>query len=152
MDANVTFRSTTFQNANRILANPPVDEDLLGAITRICAEASLQTALFSVVGTVRSSTVGVYDPSQEVYVMMKHESPLEIVSCAGRFQMSPDGPVIVAHAVLVDLHGAVVAGRLFTGTIAAAADVEIQPLTRLERRTAGAAEWLPADPLAKYRG
>ena len=88
-----------------MLGRLPYGKDLIVAVEGFCADHAIQTAVFSVIGSVTSATLGSYDQNQQVYVTLKRKEPLEIVHCTGNVSLK-DGKVAVhAHAMLADING-----------------------------------------------
>jgi predicted DNA-binding protein with PD1-like motif len=117
-----------FEVGRSIVASLPHDEDLLGSIEAFCTEASIQSAVFSLIGAVKSVTLGSYDQNQQVYVTAKREEPLEIVHCTGNVTLKDGGVAVHAHAVLADENGQTVGGHLFSETLVFAGEMFLQEL------------------------
>ena len=107
----------------------PYDEDLIASIEEICEEASIQMAVFSVIGAVSSVTIGVYDQKQQVYVTSTKKAPYEIVTCLGNVSLKDGNPMIHAHIVLTDEQEKTIGGHLFSETIIFAGEINLQELT-----------------------
>lgn len=119
---------TEYGCGRRCLVRLPHHLDLLRAIAEFCKSASIQMAVFSMVGTVTTVSYGCFDPKQQVYVTCREETPFEIVACAGNVCPASDGPFVQAHGVLSNEHGKIVAGRLFSDTILLAGELDLQEL------------------------
>ncbi|MBW2568128.1 MAG: DNA-binding protein [Deltaproteobacteria bacterium] len=103
--------------------------DLINSIEEFCKKASIQMAVFSVIGAVSSYTIGVYDQKQQVYVTFTEKAALEIVSCTGNVSLKEGKPFIHAHILLTDEHGKTIGGHLFPETIIYAGEINLQELT-----------------------
>ena len=117
-----------FEVGRSIVASLPHNEDLLNAIEAFCNKASIQTAVFSLIGAVKSVTLGSYDQNQQVYVTAKRQEPLEIVHCTGNISLRDGNIAVHAHAVLADEHGQTIGGHLFSETLVFAGEMFIQEL------------------------
>jgi len=141
-----TISHATFETERCILGRLPHGKDLLKTIEEFCAQNSIQTGVFSIIGSVMSATLGSYDQNQQVYVTFKKEEPLEIVHCTGNVSLK-DGKIAVhAHAVLADIDGQAVGGHIFSETVVYAGEIYIQellgkPLEREYDDTTGLPLW-----------
>jgi predicted DNA-binding protein with PD1-like motif len=118
----------TYETGRCMLGRLPHGKDLIRAIEDLCIENSIQTAVFFVIGSVASVTLGSYDHNQQVYVTRKKEAQLEIVDCTGNVSLK-DGKVAVhAHAVLADMNGQTIGGHIFSETIVYAGEIYIREL------------------------
>ena len=137
---------STFENGRSMLGRLPHGKDLIKTIEDFCTQNSIKTGVFSVIGAVKSVTLGSYDQNQQVYVTLKREDALEIVHCAGNVSLK-DGKVAVhAHAVLADINGETTGGHVFSETILYAGEFYIQellgkPLEREYDDTTGLLLW-----------
>lgn len=119
---------STFESGRCVLGRLPHGKDLLGAIEDFCVQNSIQTGVFSVIGSVMSVTLGSFDQNQQVYVTHKKEAQFEIVNCAGNVSLR-DGKVAVhAHAVLADINGQTVGGHIFSETTVFAGEIYLREL------------------------
>jgi uncharacterized protein len=142
---------TEYGCGRRYLVRLPPQEDLLLAIAEFCKSASIQMAVFSLVGTVTKVSYGCFDPKQQVYVTCKEESPFEIVACSGNVCPAGDQRIVQAHGVLSNEHGTLIAGRLFSDTILLAGELDLQelkgrPLQRVYDHATGLLLWQLSDP------
>lgn len=141
-----TITDSTFERGRCILGRLPHGKDLVKTIEEFCAQNSIQTGVFSVIGAVMSVTLGSYDQDQQVYVTVKKEEPFEIVHCTGNVSLK-DGKVAVhAHAVLADIDGRTIGGHIFSETVVYAGEIYIQellgkPLEREYDNTTGLPLW-----------
>ena len=71
-----------------------------------------------------------------MYVTVKEDRELEILSCTGNISIKEGRPFVHAHIMLADIHGATIGGHLFSDTVVFAGEIEIVELvgTPLERR------------------
>ena len=111
-----------------ILGRLPHGKDLLTAVEDFCAEHTIRTAVFSIIGSVTSATLGSYDQNQQVYVTYKKEEPLEIVHCTGNISVKDGVPHVHAHAVFADINGKTLGGHIFSETLVYAGEMYIQDL------------------------
>jgi predicted DNA-binding protein with PD1-like motif len=141
-----TITYSTFERGRCMLGRLPHGKDLLKTIEEFCAQNSIQTGVFSIIGSVMSATLGSYDQNQQVYVTFKKEEPLEIVHCTGNVSLK-DGKIAVhAHAVLADMNGQTIGGHIFSETMVYAGEIYIQellgkPLEREYDDTTGLPLW-----------
>lgn len=126
---------STFETGRRMLGRLPYGKDFVKIIEDFCVQNSIQTGVFSVIGSVMSVTLGFYDQNQQVYVTFKKEESLEILHCTGNVSLK-DGKVAVhAHGVFADMNGQTTGGHIFSETVVYAGEIYIQELlgTPLER-------------------
>ncbi|HUV76486.1 MAG TPA: PPC domain-containing DNA-binding protein [Desulfobacterales bacterium] len=135
-----------FELGCRFVGRLPHGKDLIASIEDFCIESSIQMATFSVIGTVSSATIGVYDQKQQVYVTFTENMPMEVVTCVGNVSLKDQAPVIHTHIVLGDERGKIIGGHLFSETVLYAGEMDLQelvgkPLERLYDRTTGLFLW-----------
>ncbi|MEA3428961.1 MAG: PPC domain-containing DNA-binding protein [Thermodesulfobacteriota bacterium] len=118
-----------FQQRRLFVGNLPHGKDLILSIEEFCEDASIQMAIFSIIGAVSSATIGAYDQKQQVYVTFKEEAALEIVSCTGNISLKEGKPFIHAHILFADEQGKTIGGHLFSETIVFAGEINLQELT-----------------------
>ena len=135
-----------FELGCRFVGRLPHGKDLIASIEDFCIESSIQMATFSVIGTVSSATIGVYDQKQQVYVTFTENMPMEVITCVGNVSLKDQAPVIHAHIVLGDECGKIIGGHLFSETVLYAGEMDLQelvgkPLERNYDRTTGLFLW-----------
>lgn len=133
------------------------EADLLSAVSDFCRRHSISMATFQAAGAVSRFTLGVYDPTQQVYVTHTEEAPREIVSCWGTVTAGDGNPVPAGHIGLADDRGRVTGGRLFSETRVICAELVLTELTGpdLTRRydpATGLELWERADSGESARG
>jgi predicted DNA-binding protein with PD1-like motif len=124
-----------FSLGRRFLGRLPRGGDLNRCIEIFCQRAAIQTASFSVIGSVSSCTLGVFDQSQQVYVTIKETEPFELAACTGNVSLEDGNPIVRAHAVLGNEKGKIIGGRIFSETLVFGGELDLQeligdPLTR----------------------
>ncbi|RLB81265.1 MAG: DNA-binding protein [Deltaproteobacteria bacterium] len=135
-----------FKAGRCMLGRLPYRKDLIAAVEDFCANHAIEMAVFSIIGSVTSATLGGYDQNQQVYVTFKKEEALEIVHCIGNVSLK-DGKVAVhAHAVFADINGRTIGGHIFSETVVYAGEIYIQellgkPLQREYDDTTGLLLW-----------
>jgi len=123
---NISY--SEFQVGRFFLGKLPFGRDLKESVEDFCKEASIRTAVFSVLGSVSSVTLGCYDQKQQVYVTFNEETPLEITACIGNVTIKDGSPFVHAHIVLSDEKGKIIGGHLFSETIIFAGEISLQEL------------------------
>lgn len=122
------FRQKMYYNDRHFIEAIPSGSDLIDAIVSICRENSIETAVFSVIGSVVSATIGVYDQKQEVYVTQIEKAATEVVSCLGNVTQQGGSPRVRSKIILADIQGNIAGGHLFSPTIVANGEISIQEL------------------------
>ena len=117
-----------FKAGRLLLGRLPYRNDLIAALEGFCADHSIQTAIFSIIGSVTSATLGSYDQNQQVYVTFNKVEALEIVHCAGNVSLRNGKPAVHAHAVFADINGHTLGGHIFSETIVYAGEIYVQEL------------------------
>ncbi len=117
-----------FETGRRVLGRLPLGEDLVTAVEGFCADHSIRTAVFSIIGSVTSATLGSYDQKQQVYVTFKQDEPLEILHCTGNVSLKNDKPTVHAHGMFADMNGHTIGGHVFSETLAYAGEIYLQEL------------------------
>jgi predicted DNA-binding protein with PD1-like motif len=129
------IRATEYNAGKCILGRLPHSGDLVGAVENFCLDQSLSMAVFSIIGSVTSATLGSYDQKQQVYVTFKKEEPLEIVHCTGNVSLKDGKPTVHAHGIFADINGNTLGGHVFSETVVYAGEIYLRellgkPLTR----------------------
>ena len=106
----------------------PHGQDVISAIGRFCRKNDIQMAAVSVHGAVSSVTLGTFDHQQQVYVTVAENGPLSFGACQGNISLKDERPFVYLSAVLSDVDGRTIAGRLFSETIVFAAEIDLQEL------------------------
>ncbi len=117
-----------FKAGRLLLGRLPYRNDLIAALEGFCAAHSIQTAIFSIIGSVTSATLGSYDQNQQVYVTFNKVEPLEIVHCTGNVSLRNGKPAVHAHAIFADINGHTLGGHIFSETIVYAGEIYVQEL------------------------
>ncbi len=107
----------------------PDGRDLIAAIVAFCRQAGVHTAAFSVMGTVSEYTLGAFDPDQQVHVTENENAPFDIAACRGNVSRKAGALFVRAYVCLTDIHGRVVAGRLFSPTRLREAEIDMLEIT-----------------------
>ncbi len=117
-----------FKPGRFFLGSLPYGKDLITSVEDFCKKASIRMAVFSVIGSVSSVTLGCYDQKQQVYVISNEKAPFEIISCTGNVSIKKGSPFVHAHIVLSDEKDKIIGGHLFSETIIFAGEINLQEL------------------------
>ena len=144
--AGLEHTLTEFGKGRHLVGRLPHGRDLLQSIELLCRTYDVRMATFTLIGAVSSATIGAYDQTQQVYVTVKKEIPLEIVACLGNISLKEGNPFVHAHIILSDEEGQTLGGHLFSETIIYAGEIHIQELrgdslTREHDETTGLMLW-----------
>ncbi|NVM20184.1 MAG: DUF296 domain-containing protein [Desulfobacterales bacterium] len=120
--------ASEFTAGRSMMGRLPWGKDLIKAVEDFCADHSIKTAVFSIVGSVTSATLGSFDHNQQVYVTFKKEEALEIVHCTGNVSLKNGKPAVNGHGVFADIDGRTVGGHIFSETMVYAAEIYFQEL------------------------
>ncbi len=137
-----------YRSGRRFIQRLPEGRDILTCIGEICAGYPVQMGVFSLIGTVRSATVGILDPKQRVYITRKEEGPFEILSCVGNISLQEESPVTHAKIVLADEKNRVLGGHLLSETLLFYGELDLEeiegaPLVRHYDEPSGLFLWPP---------
>lgn len=91
-------------------------DDLLEALTEICAENNVNLGQVQAIGAVRKARIGFYDQEKRVYEFLEFDKPLEILSMTGNISLKDEKPIIHAHITLSGHDGKAFGGHLAPGT------------------------------------
>ena len=146
MEDTQKIATSEFETGRCIMGRLPYDTDLVTAVEDFCADHCIQTAVFSIIGSVTSATLGSYDQKQQVYVTFKKEDALEIVHCTGNVSLKDGKPTVHAHCVFADLDGQTIGGHVFSETSIFAGEIYLQellgrPLARVHDEQTGLYLW-----------
>jgi predicted DNA-binding protein with PD1-like motif len=120
--------TSEFKPGRCILGRLPCGGDLITTVSDFCRNRSIQTAVFSIIGSVRSATLGSYDQKQHVYVTFKQDEPLEILHCTGNVSLKNADLAVHAHGVFADINGQTLGGHIFSETAIYAGEIYLQEL------------------------
>jgi predicted DNA-binding protein with PD1-like motif len=115
-----------FKTGRCFLGRLGPDADLFDTVNAFCRRRAIATAVFRVVGTVSTATLGTYDPRQQVFVTRRVDEPLEMVCCNGNVSLQAGMPVSAAHGVLCSHKGQVFGGRLFSKTLFLCGEIDLK--------------------------
>jgi predicted DNA-binding protein with PD1-like motif len=137
---------TEFGTGRHMVGRLPHGRDLLQTIEGMSEKSGIRMATFTLIGAVSSATIGAYDQTQQVYVTVKKEMPLEILTCLGNISLKKGDPFVHAHIILSDEESNTLGGHLFSETIIYAGEIHIQeltgvPLNREHDETTGLMLW-----------
>lgn len=116
-----------YQPGRRLVGRLHDEEDLIQAVTALGVQERIATAAVTITGRVTRLTIGIFDPSQQVYVTRTQVRPMEIVICRGLLSTGGERPFFHAHIQLADAE-TVIGGRLFSPTLAAEAECLVEEL------------------------
>ena len=117
-----------FKLGHFFLGSLPHGKDLITSVEDFCKETSIRMAVFSIIGSVSSVTLGCYDQKQQVYVISNEKAPFEIISCTGNISIKNGNPFVHAHIVLSNEQDKIIGGHLFSETIIFAGEINLQTL------------------------
>lgn len=95
----------------------PPGEDLLVGLYRVCREYDVQFGAFSVIGAVRSATLGHLDQETGKVHRQVLDKGQDLVHCNGNVSPLGDSIYIRAYAVLSDAEGQIAAGELLAAQV-----------------------------------
>lgn len=117
---------TNYEPGRHVAGSLPNQKDLIGSIEAICRRHAIENATFSVIGTVSSATIGVFDPVQKVHVTHLEKVATELLSCWGSFSTNGGKPCVNANVILSDQQGRLTGGHLFSETIVHDAEIDLR--------------------------
>lgn len=121
------MRKPSYKVGQNHLFRLPPGEDLLVGLNRVCREWKLEFGVFSVVGAVRSATLGNLDQETGKVNRQVLEMGQNLVACSGNISPQGDSFTLSAYAVLSDAQGQISAGELLAAEVYVA-EVLIQEL------------------------
>ena len=124
------LKATAYKPGIRYICPLSGDVDLIASITALCTQEKVDAASFSIMGSIFSATIGVFDPKQQVFVTHIEKTANEILSCTGFVSRKSGDYELQATILLADQQGRTTGGRLFAETIIAAAELHIQTLLK----------------------
>ncbi len=104
-------------------------EDVVRALETVSETHRIVTGTLVARGTLTVAAVGVYDPSQRVYVTRMERRALELIVAHGTIGRRNQHPFVHLHGLMTDGANHCTGGRLFPGTIAYSIDFIVQELT-----------------------
>lgn len=117
-----------YTTGKRVLTALPAGLDITAAIDSLCTQKGIDRAAFSIIGSVSCATIGVFDPKQQVFVTHVEQEATEIVSCIGNTRIINGDRSVTAKLILANQQGGLTGGHLFSETLVAQADIDLQEL------------------------
>lgn len=114
--------------ALRLLRIDP-GEEVLGAIERYCAEASISSASLQGIGACKELTLAWYDLDTKEYRDQRYEDFLEIVGMLGNVSLKEGKPFAHVHGTFSDRTMRVIGGHVRQCVVSATCEVTLLPLT-----------------------
>ena len=96
------------------------DSEGMEEIRSFVSDNGIRSGVFSVIGAVKSATIGYYDQEGREYREVTVEGPREIVNCSGNVCLRDGEPFIHAHVCLASDDGNAVGGHLIEMRVFAA--------------------------------
>ncbi len=91
-------------------------DDLLLSLETVLNEARITMGSLTLVGALRSATVGYYDQNKRQYQEIKYSKHLEILSGVGNISRKDGKLMVHCHVTLGDSEGRAFGGHLMPGT------------------------------------
>jgi len=91
-------------------------DDLLLSLETVLNEARITMGSLTLVGALRSATVGYYDQNKRQYQEIKYSQHLEILSGVGNISRKDGKLMVHCHVTLGDSEGRAFGGHLMPGT------------------------------------
>ena len=114
------------------------DDEIIGALTQICAKENLTAAQIQGIGGCESVTVGVFDGEKKFYHETTVEGLLEMTSLDGNLTIYEDKPYLHLHAAFAYREDGVIkplSGHLLKAVIGLTGEIVITPADgRIGRR------------------
>ncbi len=112
--------SINVESTSEYLINLTHDKDALEDLKDFACENEVESAVFALIGAVKSATIAFYDQAEKKYDEISFKEPFEIISCNGNIANKDGGKFIHAHACLAREDGSTIAGhitamRIFAG-------------------------------------
>ena len=102
------------------------DDEIIGALTDVCAKENLTVAQIQGIGGCDSVTVGVFDCEKKMYNEKTVEGLLEMTSLDGNLTYYEGKPYLHLHMSCGDGEGRVFGGHLNRAVISATAEIVIR--------------------------
>ena len=116
-----------------IRAEITTGSDLISGIINLCDRCNVENGRFKATGRVQTATIGVYDPSQEVYVTHLEKQATEVLFCSGMIDTRNGESPVNAKIILADQQGQLTGGHLFSETIVQKVEIDLQEMAELEQ-------------------
>jgi predicted DNA-binding protein with PD1-like motif len=129
-----TIVENTYRPGKRYFVDLPENSDIISFIKKTCFHKGIESASFTITGSVSFATIGVYDQKQQVYVTHIEKTASEILSCIGNVSPLKGDPNVTAKIILADQRGRLTGGHLFSETMVLHAELDIQELLGEPRR------------------
>lgn len=120
--------------ARTFLAVFDMEDDVLGALQRLCDGEQLLTARLSGIGGFRSATVGYYDMDEQRYEAIHVNEQVEVLSMLGNVTAYQGRPKIHAHCVLGHRDGRTTGGHLLAGIVRPTLELLVEELPAVLHR------------------
>ncbi len=111
------------------LCNIPYNSDLLLSIKELAKKLQIKSAVFSLIGALKTATLYFYVQNENKFEKNIFESQFEIVSGIGNIAIMDEDVVVHAHLVIADRKGNCYGGHLTEGSKVFACEVYIRELS-----------------------
>lgn len=106
----------------------PAGGDFLDELEKFAAEKDIEAAEVQLIGFADGAVFGYYDSEKEVYIEMKLDGKLEVISAIGNISMKDGKHFAHIHIVLGDEKKKLYGGHLLPGTKIIVAETRIAVL------------------------
>ncbi|MFH1055897.1 MAG: DUF296 domain-containing protein [Candidatus Altiarchaeota archaeon] len=119
---NNGITSTNVKSSEEFLGRFEHDTEVMTEIREFASRKRVKSAVFSMIGAVKSATISYYDQKARKYHDIEFNEPMEVVHCTGNICIKDGKSIVHAHACLAHEDGRAVGGhlvamRVFAGEI-----------------------------------
>ncbi len=123
------MKTFPFSSERILLARLDRGDDLLEALTALCAAERVEAGVIHAIGAVERAVVGYYDQAAGHYERLVFEQGLEIANLNANVSIKDGAPFVHAHVTLSDADGRCVGGHLMPGTRVFACEIQLRAFT-----------------------
>ncbi len=104
------------------------DTPLVATLQEFCESQKIDSAVISGIGSLKSATLGFFDPETKKYQEKTFSEPLEMASLSGNVSIKDGKPLPHLHVTIAGSNYKAYAGHLVEAQVSLTAEIIIEPL------------------------
>ncbi len=112
------------------------DKEIVEEIKKFAKKNDIGCGMINVIGALKSSTLGYFNPKKKKYEKIDIEEQSELVSCMGNISIKDNDIFIHLHALLANRDFSIIGGHLIKGDVYVAEVFVLPCKGKIERKPA----------------
>lgn len=122
---DVSLKMEYKQFRNRYVIRMDKDAEITGILKTFCKEKNITLGTISGLGSLKSATLGFFDPKTKEYKEKTFNEPLEMASLVGNIAVNDGEPLLHLHTTIAGKDYKAYAGHMANATVSLTAEVYI---------------------------